>query len=92
MLFKHDCKKCSYIGTLDGKDVYGCDDIGGPTVVLRYGSRGEEYQAYPVWLLVDRLFRGDAAYRCKTCGSDYKPMCHCEAEEKLTNQTEGDQP
>lgn len=38
-MFKHDCDKCKYLGSLPHGDMYCCTD----TVIFRYGSEGEEY-------------------------------------------------
>lgn len=44
--FEHECDGCTFIGHVDGKDVYYC--LQGntmPTIVLRYGDKPEEYRS-----------------------------------------------
>ena len=38
-MFKHDCDKCAYLGSLPHGDMYACKD----TVIFRYGSDGPDY-------------------------------------------------
>jgi hypothetical protein len=39
--YKHDCKKCIYLGDYLEYDLYFCEKE--PTVIARYGNEGEEY-------------------------------------------------
>lgn len=54
--FTHDCDSCIYLGTesldyhgdeiFEIYDLYFCAaDIGGPTVIARYGDSGPEYKS-----------------------------------------------
>ncbi len=40
--FVHDCDGCVFLGANDIYDFYFCPD-GGPTVVARFGSGGQQY-------------------------------------------------
>ena len=59
-MFKHDCSNCVFLGTYAGHvyadndnsrvlhDLYFCPNIENPefpTVIARYGNKGEEYQS-----------------------------------------------
>ncbi len=42
--YRHDCPRCTYRGTIDGHDIYTCEQGAEmPTVVARYGSPGPGY-------------------------------------------------
>lgn len=44
-LFDHDCCKCRYIGTYDGKDLYTCSDNGIiDTVISRHSNYDVDYE------------------------------------------------
>ena len=44
--FQHDCEKCQFMGHYLDHDMYYCDQSEfSPTVVVRYGSQGPEYQS-----------------------------------------------
>lgn len=44
-LFYHNCKKCCFLGTFDGNDLYFCSygNMGIPTVIARYGEDPRDY-------------------------------------------------
>jgi hypothetical protein len=44
--WEHDCETCVYLDTVEGEkvhDLYFHPDPHRPTVIARYGSRGEDY-------------------------------------------------
>lgn len=42
--YKHDCKRCVFLGRHERYDLYFCDQGGGlPTVIARYSSDGPDY-------------------------------------------------
>lgn len=41
--FKHDCKHCVFLGSLDGQDLYVCTAHGGTTYQRRMSSRPDHY-------------------------------------------------
>lgn len=55
--WKHDCDQCEYLGFLVRHDSYGevlspehdvYLDCGGGTLIIRFGSEGNEYESFPV--------------------------------------------
>ena len=45
-LFEHDCDKCVFLGTYDGKDLYFCaKTLSGRTVIARSSSEGGDYMS-----------------------------------------------
>lgn len=39
-MFKHDCRKCTFLGSYKEKyDLYFCDKGPGPTVIARFGDQ-----------------------------------------------------
>jgi len=41
-IHEHDCDVCKYLGTVNNQDLYFCpSDLGGPTVICRYGKAGD---------------------------------------------------
>ena len=43
-LFKHDCDTCTFLGTVDGHDLY-CHAGDNPTVIARWSSDGPDYKS-----------------------------------------------
>ena len=43
--FTHDSDCCTFLGTLDGIDMYFCGQNVIPTVIARYGDDGDEYMS-----------------------------------------------
>lgn len=43
--FKHDCDSCKFLGNYEDYDLYFCEQGGDPTIVARYGNKGEQYQS-----------------------------------------------
>ena len=41
--YKHDCKWCTYIGSINRYDIYTCPQAGNPTIVARWNSKREDY-------------------------------------------------
>lgn len=48
----HDCKRCQFIGKYEKMDLYVCNQVTGPSVILRYGDEGSEYMSYPLQILL----------------------------------------
>jgi hypothetical protein len=45
-LHTHDCKGCTFLGTLDNVDLYHClQGIGSPALIARYSSDGPDYSS-----------------------------------------------
>lgn len=40
--YKHDCDKCTFLGTFEEYDLYFCGE-GRPTVIARFGHDGPSY-------------------------------------------------
>lgn len=66
-MWKHNCSKCTFLGTFDRHDLYYCNYFSdimknslpgekkpGPTVIARYGSKKPEYKSLKI-VLVDGL-------------------------------------
>ena len=47
MLFKHDCEKCTYVGSTDTFDVYLCCTVWskGRGMIIRYSDDGPDYSS-----------------------------------------------
>lgn len=46
--FRHDCRRCKFLGSADRFDLYWCQSVSGrmfDSVIGRYGSDGPEYAA-----------------------------------------------
>jgi hypothetical protein len=43
--YKHDCKKCIFLGQFQEYDLYFCHQTSNPTVLARHGVNGWEYQS-----------------------------------------------
>lgn len=41
--YQHDCDNCVFLGQHSEYDLYYCPQGGHPTVIARYGNKGEEY-------------------------------------------------
>ncbi len=54
--YKHDCRKCKYLGQHKEYDLYHCYNcaLEKGTVIARYGNDGWEYASTPI-LLIDQL-------------------------------------
>jgi hypothetical protein len=64
--FTHDCDACEYLGTVEGPNVDGADEVArfdlywckrcdGGTAIARYGSEGFEYMSVPAFILERNL-------------------------------------
>ncbi len=42
----HDCECCNYVGSSKEHDIYYCDGLLEPVMIMRYGSEGHEYKSY----------------------------------------------
>lgn len=42
--YKHDCSSCRFVGRLDGRDAYICEN----SVVLRTSDDGPDYGSIPI--------------------------------------------
>lgn len=54
--YKHDCRKCKYLGPYEEYDLYHCYNcaLAKGTVIARHGNEGWEYASTPI-LLIDQL-------------------------------------
>lgn len=52
--YAHDCETCNFLGRdVDDQsgssvDMYFCPQHGLPTIIMRYGSNGEDYTSAPI--------------------------------------------
>jgi hypothetical protein len=46
--FKHDCKKCRFLGSYKEYDLYSCADYNSTTLISRFGDRGGDYHSLDI--------------------------------------------
>lgn len=60
-VYKHDCSECTFLGTeslaYTPVDIYVCNQIGSPTIVIRFSSEPSEYTT---WNFI--FFKTEVAY------------------------------
>lgn len=55
--YKHDCDKCTFVPwPFTPFDTYVCPQRGHPTMILRYGNEGSDYESVPLAIICSKLF------------------------------------
>jgi len=55
--YKHGCESCVFIPYPSHPgDFYVCPQKGHPTLILRTGNNGEDYQSVPLDVIVQKFF------------------------------------
>ena len=60
-LYKHDCKKCVYLGSAQEKDFYFCNNslTGSDSLVIRLSNKPSDYLSMPVEVAKGGIISGE---------------------------------